>query len=155
MKKIIVLFIISSFFCSCQTDSKPKVVTQPETNAATKTDSQTDEWIYLFDGTSTKGWRAYNGDALPAQWIIKDGALTFSTESKLETDHQGGKDIIYAAQEFENFELYMEWKLPEGGNSGIFYHLQEGYSGPAEIAPQYQLLDDLKWEEITVAKLEE
>lgn len=35
------------------------------------------EWIILFDGTSTKGWRGYNMDVLPPGWIISQGALTF------------------------------------------------------------------------------
>ena len=113
------------------------------------------EWITLFDGTSTVGWRAYNGEQLPPQWVIVDGALTFETESKNEEDFEGGKDIIYAAEEFDNFELSLEWKISEGGNSGIFYHLKEGFEGPYEISPEYQLLDDLKWEEINDAKLEE
>jgi hypothetical protein len=117
--------------------------------------SPTDEWIYLFDGTSTEGWRAYNGETLPAQWVIEDGSLTFDIEKRLEAEKKGGKDIIYAAEEFDNFELYLEWKLPEGGNSGVFYHLKEGYAGPAEVSPEYQLLDDLKWEKINNAKLEE
>ena len=45
--------------------------------------------------------------------------------------------------EFENFELYIEWKIPAGGNSGIFYHIAEGYGGIPEVAPEYQLIDDL------------
>ena len=114
-----------------------------------------DDWIYLFDGTSTDGWRAYNGETLPEQWVVVDGALTFDTEKKLESERSGGKDIIYGAEEFENFELYLEWKLPAGGNSGIFYHLQEGFSGPPEISPEYQLLDDFQWEEINNATLQE
>jgi len=122
-----------------------------------KTDPKTttEEWIYLFDGSSTEGWRAYNGEVLPPQWVIKNGALTFDTEKRLESDKQGGKDIIYAKEEFDNFELYLEWKLSEGGNSGVFYHLKEGYSSPPEIAPEYQLLDDLKWEEINNAVLKD
>jgi len=44
--------------------------------------------------------------------------------------------------------------LPEGGNSGIFYHVKEGF-GISDIAPEYQLLDDLGWEAINNAKLEE
>ncbi len=155
MKQIATIFLITFIFYSCQTDPKPTAESPPEAKATTETNSKTNEWIVLFDGTSTEGWRAYNGDALPSQWIIKDGALTFSTEAKLESEHQGGKDIIYAAEQFENFELYLEWKIPEGGNSGILYHVQEGYSGPYEVAPEYQLLDDLKWEEINNAKLEE
>lgn len=120
-------------------------------NAIEKTDE--DNWQILFDGTSTDGWRAYNGEDLPSQWVIEDGALTFDTEKRTEENRKGGKDIIYAAEEFENFELYLEWKLPKGGNSGIFYHLQEGFSGPPEISPEYQLLDDDGWEEINDSKL--
>ena len=48
------------------------------------------DWIYLFDGTTTNGWRAYNEDSLPTGWIIDDeGALTFNKEDKA-----GGRDII-------------------------------------------------------------
>ncbi len=118
-------------------------------------ESTANEWIYLFDGTSTEHWRAYNGDELPPQWIIEEGALTFSTASKLESEKSGGKDIIYAAEQFENFELYLEWKLPKGGNSGVFYHLQEGYGGPPEVSPEYQLLDDEGWEEVNKSKLKD
>ena len=41
----------------------------------------------------------------------------------------------------------MEWNIPKGGNSGIFYHLKEGYDGPT-VAPEYQLLDDENYAEI-------
>ena len=114
-----------------------------------------DEWIYLFDGSTTEGWRAYNGNSLPKKWTIQDDVLTFSTDSKLEKDLEGGGDIIYYVEEFENFELYLEWKLPEGGNSGVFYHLKEGFNTPYEVAPEYQLLDDYGWEKINNAALEE
>ncbi|WP_338039440.1 DUF1080 domain-containing protein [Maribacter litopenaei] len=113
-----------------------------ETSTETVEQATAEEWIILFDGESTEGWRAYNGSELPPGWIAKDGALTFDTELGLEQDYTGGKDIIYGAEEFDNFELYIEWKLPEGGNSGIFYHLKEGYDDPPEVSPEYQLIDD-------------
>ena len=65
------------------------------------------EWVYLFDGNTTEGWRAYNGESLPKKWTIQDGVLTFSTDSKLEKDMEGGGDIIYYLEEFEN-ELLRE-----------------------------------------------
>ncbi|NND10612.1 MAG: DUF1080 domain-containing protein, partial [Flavobacteriaceae bacterium] len=114
-----------------------------------------DEWIQLFDGSSTEGWRSYNGETLPPQWVVEDGVLTFDTDIRLEEEFKGGKDIIYAAEEFDNFELYLEWKIPEGGNSGVFYHVQESDKAIYEVSPEYQLLDDLKWEEINDATLEE
>ena len=112
------------------------------------------DWIYLFDGETTDGWRAYNGETIPDKWAAIDGNLTFDTELKLEEEWSGGGDIIYYKEQFEYFELYLEWKLPKGGNSGVFYHVQEGYNTPYEISPEYQILDDDGWEEINNAKLE-
>ncbi len=148
MKNINQILIACILFClciACKTDTKKQ-------NVKEEVDTG---WQYLFDGTSTKGWRAYNGDKLPSGWIIKDKILTFDTEQKAEEEHSGGNDIVYGAEEFDNFELYLEWKIPEGGNSGIFYHCKEGEYGPYEVSPEYQLLDDLKWEEINNAKLED
>ncbi|MGB0633935.1 MAG: 3-keto-disaccharide hydrolase, partial [Flavobacteriaceae bacterium] len=108
----------------------------------------------LFDGETTDGWRAYNGETIPDKWAAVDGNLTFDTELKLEEEWSGGGDIIYHKEQFEYFELYLEWKLPKGGNSGVFYHVQEGYNAPYEISPEYQILDDDGWEEINNAKLE-
>ena len=113
------------------------------------------QWINLFDGKTTNGWRVYNGDEIPKKWTVVDGNLTFSTELKLEDEFSGGGDIIYYKEEFENFELYVEWKLPKGGNSGILYHVKEGFNSPFDVSPEYQLLDDDGWEEINNAKLED
>jgi hypothetical protein len=138
MKKLFILCCFTIAIASCKTEQK----VDTETNASTET--VTNEWMVLFDGSSTEGWRAYNGDALPPGWAIKDGTLTFATEQILEKDYDytGSKDIIYGAEEFDNFELYVEWKIPAGGNSGIFYHLKEGYDGPPVVSPEYQLIDD-------------
>lgn len=150
MKNLLLLFFF--VFFACKTDKKSeKAITLA---AEKETVSEAEKWIFLFDGTSTDGWRAYNGEDLPPQWVVKNGELTFDTEKRTEEERKGGKDIIYAAETFENFELYWEWKIPEGGNSGMLYHLQEGDWGPPEVSPEYQLLDDLKWEEINKAKLE-
>ena len=108
-------------------------------------DKNQSEWIYLFDGSSLEGWRAYNGTSLPSDWSIEEGSLTFNKEAKNEANYEGGKNIIYALEEFENFELFLEWKVSEGGNSGVFYHLKEGFKEPSEVSPEYQLIDDTKW----------
>lgn len=109
--------------------------------------SETD-WTYLFDGSSLEGWRGYNEDSLPPGWTIQNKELIYDTELAKEEDYEGGRDIIYGAEEFENFELQLEWKLPEGGNSGIFYHIKEGYDNPSQMAPEYQLIDDENYAEI-------
>ena len=135
------LVIVIFLFISCKQASKK--------NASV--------WINLFDGTSLNGWRAYNGDEMPPGWMIIDSVLTFTTDQIMEEDYdyKGSRDIIYGASEFDNFELYLEWKIPKGGNSGIFYHLKEGYDGPPEVAPEYQLLDDINYEEVHNYKLKD
>lgn len=133
MKKNILLILISiSLSCSNQNKNK------------------SNEWINLFDGSSLDGWRAYNGDQMPPGWKIVDSVLTFNTKQILEQDYdyKGNRDIMYGDEEFENFELYLEWKIPKGGNSGIYYHIKEGYGGFADMAPEYQLLDDESYAEI-------
>ena len=145
MKHIILALFVSTILLSCKDDKKTD---QPVEQNITESEVNEEEWIHLFDGTSTEGWRAYNGETLPSGWVIKNGELTFDTEIRTEANRQGGKDIVYAAEEFDNFELYWEWKIPEGGNSGMMYHVNEGEWPPYEVSPEYQMLDDLKWEEI-------
>ena len=114
----------------------------PAADTVMVTDTTPGEWITLFDGSSTDGWRGYNAETLPPGWVARDGMLLFDTEVQLEQDYTGGRDILYGEREFDNFELEWDWKIPEGGNSGVMYHVQEGYDAPSDIAPEYQLIDD-------------
>ncbi len=155
MKKYSVVLAMAITMVSCKNESKKG----GEAMEIGSTDAMTEiveiEWINLFDEKNAAGWRAYNQESLPEQWIIEDGALSFDTEKRTEADRKGGNDIVYTTKEFDNFELTWEWKIPEGGNSGMLYHIKEGDWGIPDISPEYQMLDDLKWEEINNAKLEE
>ncbi|MEL6986353.1 MAG: DUF1080 domain-containing protein [Bacteroidota bacterium] len=137
------LILVAFFVGSCNSNTKVE-----ENNEVDPKEESANEWIYLFDGKTTDGWRGYNGDKMPPGWVVKNGELSFDTELGLEQDYTGGKDIIYAKEEFDNFELYLEWKLPKGGNSGIFYHAKEGYDSPFVVAPEYQLIDDANYANI-------
>jgi len=152
MSKFFLISLLLLGITACKTEKKEdKKEPMAEATAA---QDPADDWTYLFDGSSTEGWRAYNGDSLPAKWVIEDGVLTFDTEKRTEADKKGGNDIIYAAEKFDNFELAWEWKLPKGGNSGLLYHIREGDWSLPETSPEYQMLDDLGWEKINNAKLE-
>ncbi|MCP9236220.1 DUF1080 domain-containing protein [Lewinella sp. JB7] len=111
-------------------------------SCAPRNQTTDDGWISLFDGETTEGWRGYNAQEMPPGWVAQDGVLYFDTEVELEQDYTGGRDIIYGEREFDNFELSLDWKIPPGGNSGVFYHVKEGYGAPSEVAPEYQLIDD-------------
>jgi hypothetical protein len=102
-------------------------------------------WTLLFDGTNTDGWRAWNGEAFPAQgWIVRNQALhCLPTNGR---PNGGGGDIV-TRKEFSNFDLRWEWKVAAGGNSGVIYFIRhrerpDPGTGLIVYGHEYQLLDD-------------
>ena len=151
MKKIIVYTFLAVSTIACKnSDKKQEAIetnNQDQENTV-QTQQEEGDWQYLFNGSRLEGWRGYGEEEMPPDWIIEDNVLTYKTDLGKEEDYTGGRDIIYGAEEFDNFELSLEWKLPEGGNSGIFYHVKEGYENPSKVAPEYQLIDDENYENI-------
>ncbi len=100
------------------------------------TDSAEPGWCSLFDGHTAEQWRAYRGDRLPAGWQVVDGALTRVDSAS---------DIV-TREEFQDFELALEWKVEPGGNSGIMYRVAETPELETvwQSGPEYQVLDDAR-----------
>ncbi|MHA7110998.1 family 16 glycoside hydrolase [Sunxiuqinia elliptica] len=99
-------------------------------------------WILLFDGKTSEGWRGVNKDHFPAGWQIVDGTLMCKGSGEGEAGAEDGGDIIYD-KKFSNFHLKLDWKISEGGNSGIFYLGQEKEDWPIwKTAPEMQVLDN-------------
>ena len=98
-----------------------------------------DGWELLFDGETLDGWHTYGKDTVLG-WRVIDGVLYNSGSG---SDHGG--DIV-TDKEFDNFELYIEWKIAYQSNSGIFYHVnEEAEDAIYKTGPEYQLLDDVNW----------
>jgi hypothetical protein len=93
------------------------------------------EWTVLFDGKIVKGLRGYKQSGFPDSWEVVDGTL--------KTIPGHGVDLI-SEEVYKNFELELEWKVPEGGNSGIFYFATEEGDYIWQSAPEMQVLDDEK-----------
>ena len=108
-------------------------------------------YITLFDGETFKGWRGYGKEQVPSKWTIENGSIKFNGSGIGEAQNNDGGDLIFA-HKFKNFELELEWKIPKGGNSGIFYLGQEITSKDKDgndrlemlfmSAPEYQILDN-------------
>ncbi|MDT8392798.1 MAG: DUF1080 domain-containing protein [Bacteroidales bacterium] len=98
-------------------------------------------WILMFNGLTPDGWRSYNGETFPENgWEVVDGTLHVIGSGRGEAG--GGGDILFD-RKFSNFELSLEWKVSEGGNSGIFYLAQEIPGEPVwKSAPEMQILDN-------------
>jgi hypothetical protein len=117
-------------------------------------------WKLLFDGKTTSGWHTFNKPgSVGSKWKVEDGLLTFEGRNRFryelegmiiemgDTDKKadGGLDII-SDESFQNFEMKLDWKISEGGNSGIFYTVKEDpiYDEAWKTSPEMQVLDNEK-----------
>jgi hypothetical protein len=104
---------------------------------------QASEWISLFDGETLEGWKRYHADEIGPLWSVEDGAIKCDGKGHGEGSPEFGGSLI-TLESFGNFELELEWKISEGGNSGILYHVVEKpeYSHAYVTGPEYQVRDD-------------
>ena len=96
--------------------------------------------INLFNGKDLKGWEGIGGEA-SKNWEVKNGTLSCTGGP--------GAQWIATNEEFSNFDLTMEFKLPEDGNSGVFIRAPKKGT-PYVDGIEIQLLDDAgeKWKNL-------
>ena len=104
---------------------------EQELNTLTPEEQQAG-WKLLFDGKTTNGWRNYQGKTISDGWKVVDGALTRVKK---------GGDIVTVDQ-YENFELSLDYKIASGGNSGIMFRVMENANPPYATGPEIQILDN-------------
>ena len=90
----------------------------------------------LFDGKSLEHFKGYKRDDVPAGWVVKDGEITYTPGI------EGGGGDLSTREEYEDFDLRIEFKMNEHGNSGIIYLVSEDQGASYQSGPEYQLLDD-------------
>jgi quercetin dioxygenase-like cupin family protein len=106
---------------------------EPNTLSA---DEKSAGWRLLFDGKTTAGWRGYKSQTMPESWRVENGSLLSRREKGKSTG-----DIITLDQ-FDNFELVLDWKMTKGNNSGVFYRATEEYANVWDSGPEFQILDN-------------
>jgi hypothetical protein len=82
-------------------------------------------------------------DTFPDAWKVEDGALVAQTNVP-------NVDLV-TKDTYTNFDLTLEWAVSVGGNSGIFYNVQENSSHESGNGNspnwldnfEFQLLDDI------------
>jgi hypothetical protein len=109
---------------------KDNVLTQKEKNAG---------WILLFDGNSTGGWHSFNKTELGSAWETDNGTLHLT---KHEGESAGGDATT--AGEYGDFDLKLDWKISQNGNSGVLFLVQEGaeHERSYHTGPEMQVLDN-------------
>lgn len=111
------------------------------------------EWNYnsLFNGRDLAGWEGVGGAAEEC-WSVVDGLLTCSGKKG---------PWLRSAFEYGNFNLRLEYRLSDGGNSGVYvrvpsdgnHHREDETQPPAgfeiqvldDSAPQYANLKDFQY----------
>ena len=112
---------------TARTEDASKNNSYSETNTA-------DGWEPLFDGKSLEHWRGYQKQDVPEGWVVEDGCIA-------RHDQGEWRDLI-TKDVFDNFELTLDWKISEGGNSGIMFNVVEDYNQTYESGPEMQVLDN-------------
>lgn len=89
-------------------------------------------WQLLFDGQTLGGWRGFKSAEPPPGWKAAGGSIV-----RVE-----GQGDLMTADQFGDFELRLEWKIVEGGNSGIMFHVTGDGAQTYETGPEFQVLDN-------------
>jgi len=122
LTNLVFLFVGVLLFANCT----------PQLNSLSKAE-KAEGFVSLFDGKSLDGWHVFkNGNNY---WGIEDGTIALNPG-------QRGGDLV-TDKAYENYELRLEWKISDCGNSGIIYGVkEEGYGAVWHTGPEMQVLDN-------------
>lgn len=144
--KFLGLFCLVLSIVSCKNQNKEestpvwntkKVATAAESHNILYEIEKEQGWKLLFDGETLNGWHVYNSGA-PSVWEVKNGAL----HRNPQIENQSNEDLL-AEKVYKNYELVLDWKIGERGNSGVFINVQEKpeVATAYQTGPEYQILD--------------
>ena len=93
-------------------------------------------WKLLFDGQTLDGWHNFKKEGVKPGWQVKDGTLAC-------VDPHNAGDVV-TTEKFGAFELQLDFKMAEGANSGIIYHVTDEANAVWATGPEIQLEDNAK-----------
>jgi hypothetical protein len=146
MKKSIFAFLLLASFNGLA--QKLNTLTSQEKKAG---------WKLLFDGKTMNGWRNFYKKDLGGAWQVSavEKAITLDATFKEGWMAKGGGELTTDGI-YENYEFTTDWKISEGGNSGIIFNAQEDdekkhpYSW--NTGPEFQVLDNEKHDDGKIPK---
>jgi hypothetical protein len=134
MYKSITFFSAAVLFFLCAS-----LKTNTIQNSLSKTEKDSG-WEILFDGKTTNGWHNYGKQNVGSEWKVEDAILHLDASAK---DKEGGD--LTTNEEYGNFDLKLDWKISEKGNSGIIFYVHEDpakYRESYETGIEMQILDN-------------
>lgn len=128
------LALAAALFISCSLNAQDNTLSKNEKDQGYK---------LLFDGKDMNGWRTYQNKSA-ASWSVNGGTL----HCKGSAANYGAitADLI-TKDEYENFDLTVDYKISPKGNSGILYLVTEDSPYSHQSGPEYQIIDDKNFPE--------
>ena len=110
-----------------------------EAAAAAKFNTLTDEekkagWKLLFNGKNLDGWHTFKMDSARPGWQVRNGVLVCADP------HNAGD--LCTKDQYNWFELQLDYNISKGGNSGIMYHVTDQGGAAWATGPEFQLEDN-------------
>ncbi len=139
IKRFPVFCLLSFLFFSCSSTKKISLNDKPNTLTSAE---KNNGWILLFDGETTNEGHSYNKNSVSTNWQVVDGALVMDPKSK----GNGNSGDLVSNNEYENYEFTTDWRISEGGNSGIIFDIKEDpkFSATYNTGAEMQVLDNIK-----------
>ncbi len=143
-----VALVLGSFYMNrvmsraCAADAPAKSDAPPaakpdDANANVLTDDEKKAgWKLFFDGKSLDGWHTFKAKEIRPGWQVKDGTLAC-------VDPHNAGDLC-TNEQYDWFELELDYNISVGGNSGIMYHVTDKGNAVWATGPEFQLEDNPK-----------
>lgn len=145
MKSTLAIALILMAFWSCKQEKTGALTTVviEEIQENILTISETTESIVLFDGASFENFKEYLKEEVSEHWKIEDNAMVFYPPKNRE---KGEAYNLVTKNDYTDFVLFLEWKISEGGNSGIFWGVKEDstLAEAYQTGPEIKVLDNDK-----------
>jgi hypothetical protein len=93
-------------------------------------------WKLLFNGNNLDGWHNFKRDDIRPGWQVRNGALICADP------HNAGD--LCTNDQYDWFELQIDYSISEAGNSGIMYHVTDQGGATWATGPEFQLEDNEK-----------
>ena len=104
------------------------------------TQQKKDGWQLLFNGKNLTGWHSYLKEEPGKAWQVEDGVFYLNKNDK--NDYEDFADLT-SDNEYENFDLKLEFKTDTCANSGVMFYVHESpeYKNPWQTGPETQIDD--------------
>ncbi len=91
-------------------------------------------WKLLFTSRNLDGWHNFKRENVRPGWQVRNGILTCADP------HNAGD--LCTNEQYDWFELQLDYNISKGGNSGIMFHVTDQGGAAWATGPEFQLEDN-------------